>query len=93
MKSNGYAKFWAVNKVHYGKCGGGEYLVILSVNPVIQNPRLYWILGLYYLTRGYTSVDKNMQHSTGIRATDRERCNTQQTTRKKQKATTRNSQA
>ena len=33
-------------------------------NPVIQNPRLYWILGLNYLTRGYTSVDRNMQHST-----------------------------
>ena len=47
-------------------------------NPVIQNPGLYWILGLNYLTRGYTSVDRNMQHSTGIRATDRERRNKQQ---------------
>ena len=26
MENKGYAKFWGVNKVHYGKCGSAVYL-------------------------------------------------------------------
>ena len=25
MKNKGYAKCWAANKVHYGRCASGEY--------------------------------------------------------------------
>ena len=27
IENNSYAKFWGVNKVHYGKCGSGVWLI------------------------------------------------------------------
>ena len=29
IENNAYAKFWRANKVHYGKCGSGVYLLLL----------------------------------------------------------------
>ena len=29
IENNAYAKFWGANKVHYGKCGSGVYLLLL----------------------------------------------------------------
>ena len=29
IENNAYAKFWGANKVHYGRCGSGVYLLLL----------------------------------------------------------------
>ena len=34
IQDNGYAKFWGVNKVHYGLCENGEWSIYDSRSPL-----------------------------------------------------------